>query len=425
MKKLILSFALVLTAGLVSGQALTKEQIKAQKKEQKALMLKVKEAEKAIVNGDNTGALNMVQDALKSPLTNTNAYVWYVASKAKKGVIDGENYKRSQAQPFNAEVMYNSAYDIFDYLIKCDKYDKAPNAKGKVAPKYSLDVVTMMYENRNQLFNGGAYFYNAEKYNEAFNQFDMFIKTATLEPLDTLPAVKDKDLNSNAAYYAALCGMQTENYKNVLAHIDLAIENPDYKENATKYKAMAQAQLADTTAWLQTLKVGAKTFPENPYFYQCLIAYYQLKNQQNEMIKFADEMIASNPDNALFYFAKGMVLQESKKIDEAVVYYKKTLEKDANYEGALANLGMCYTILAQEYSQKNSSTNIKDKAKIKKDKEVINGYFKEALPLYEKLRQLQPGKVELWGTGLSNCYYNLQMADKLEEVEKLLNNAAE
>jgi tetratricopeptide (TPR) repeat protein len=283
----------------------------------------------------------------------------------------------------------------------------------------------MMYENRNQLFNGGAYFYNAEKYNEAFNQFDMFIKTATLEPLDTLPAVKDKDLNSNAAYYAALCGMQTENYKNVLAHIDLAIENPDYKENATKYKAMAQAQLADTTAWLQTLKVGAKTFPENPYFYQCLIAYYQLKNQQNEMIKFADEMIASNPDNALFYFAKGMVLQESKKIDEAVVYYKKTLEKDANYEGALANLGMCYTILAQEYSQKNSSTNIKDKAKIKKDKEVINGYFKEALPLYEKLRELQPGKVELWGTGLSNCYYNLQMADKLEEVEKLLNNAAE
>ena len=114
-----------------------------------------------------------------------------------------------------------------------------------------------------------------------------------------------------------------------------------------------------------------------------------------------------------------------KKIDEAVVYYKKTLEKDANYEGALANLGMCYTILAQEYSQKNSSTNIKDKAKIKKDKEVINGYFKEALPLYEKLRELQPGKVELWGTGLSNCYYNLQMADKLEEVEKLLNNAAE
>ena len=422
MKKLVLSFALVLAASMVSGQQLTKEQIKAQKKEAKALMLKAKEADKAIIAGDNAGALNTIQPALASPLTNQNAYVWYVACKAKKGVIDGENYKRSQGQQFNADLMYNSAYDIFDYLIKCDELDKAPNAKGKVAPKYSMEIVQMMYENRNQLFNGGAYFYNAEKYDEAFKQFDMFIKTSTLEPLDTLPAVKDVELNANAAYYAALCGMQTENYKNVLAHIDLAMNEPSFKENAMKYKAMSQAQVGDTVAWIQTLKDGAKTFPGNPYFYQCLIAYYQLKNQPDQMTAFADEMIASDPENPLFFFVKGMVLQESGKTAEAVEWYKKTLAKDPNYEGALANLGICYTVLAQEYSQKSASTNIKDKAKIKKDKEVINGYFQEALPLYEKLRKLQPNKTELWITGLSNCYYNLNMDKELKEIESLIPN---
>ncbi len=420
MKKLILSFALVLAASIVSGQQLTKEQIKAQKKERKALMLKAKEADKAITAGDPAGALNTIQPVIKSPLTNTDAYVWYVACKAKKGVIDAENFKRSQGQAFNADLLYNSSYDIFDYLIKCDELDKAPNAKGKVAPKYSTEILQMMYENRNQLFNGGAYFYNAEKYDDSFKQFDMFIKTATLEPLDTIPAVKDKELNANAAYYATLCGMQTENYKNVLKHIELAIEEPSFKENATKYKAMAQVQTGDTVAWLQTLKTGAKTFPSNPYFYQSLIAYYQSKNQPEQMTKFADEMIASNPENPLFFFVKGMVLQESGKPAEAVEWYKKTLEKDPNYESALANLGICYTQLAQKYSQENASTNIKDKAKIKKDKEVLNDYFREALPLYEKLRQLQPNKPELWATGLSNCYYNLNMADKLAEIEKLV-----
>lgn len=420
MKKIVLSLALVLSASLVSGQQLTKEQIKAQKKEQKALMLKAKEADKAITAGDPAGALNTIQEAIKSPLTNKDAYVWYVACKAKKGVIDNENFKRSQGQAFNADLLYNSSYDIFDYLIKCDELDKAPNAKGKVAPKYSTEIVQMMYENRNQLFNGGAYFYNAEKYNDAFKQFDMFIKTSTLEPLDTMPAVKDKELNANAAYYASLCGMQTENYANVLKHIDMAMDEPSFKENATKYKAMSQVHLGDTAAWLNTLKEGAKTFPNNPYFYQSLIAYYQTKNQPEQMTKFADEMIASNPDNPLFFFVKGMVLQESNKTVEAVDWYKKTLEKDPNYESALANLGLCYTLLAQKYSQENSSTNIKDKAKIKKDKEVLNGYFQQALPLYEKLRQLQPNKTELWITGLSNCYYNLNMADKLKEIEKLL-----
>jgi tetratricopeptide (TPR) repeat protein len=115
-----------------------------------------------------------------------------------------------------------------------------------------------------------------------------------------------------------------------------------------------------------------------------------------------------------------MVLQESGKTADAVEWYKKTLDKDPNYEGALANLGICYTALAQEYSQKNASTNIKDKAKIAKDKEIINGYFKEALPLYEKLRKLQPTKTELWITGLSNCYYNLNMDKELKEIEKYL-----
>ena len=144
MKKIILSLAVVLGASAVSGQQLTKEQIKAQKKEQKALILKAKEADKAITAGDPASALNTIQDALKSPLTNKDAYVWYVACKAKKGVIDGENFKRSQGQSFNADLLYNSSYDIFDYLIKCDELDKAPNAKGKVAPKYSMEIVQMM-----------------------------------------------------------------------------------------------------------------------------------------------------------------------------------------------------------------------------------------------------------------------------------------
>lgn len=420
MKKLILSFALVLAASYVSGQQLTKEQIKAQKKERKALMVKVKEADRAITNGDPATALSTIQPALSSSLTNTNAYVWYVACKAKKGIIDNENYKRSQGQAFDADKLYNSSYDIFDYLIKCDELDKAPNEKGKVAPKYSMDILQMMYENRNQLFNGGAYFYNAEKYDDSFKQFDMFIKTSELEPLDTIPAVKDKELNANAAFYATLCGMQKENYKNVLAHIDLALSDPNFKEKAYQYKAIAEGETGDSVAWLQTLKTGAKMFPENAYFYQNLIQYYHSKNKPEEMMKFADEMIASDPENPLFMYVKGLISQENEKYDDAIVWYKKTIAIDPNYTNAISNLGLCYIQLAQDYSSKNATTDLKNKAKIKKDKEILNGYFTEALPLYEKLRQLKPNETNLWINGLYNCYYNLNMEDKLAEIEKLL-----
>ena len=73
---------------------------------------------------------------------------------------------------------------------------------------------------------------------------------------------------------------------------------------------------------------------------------------------------------------------------------------------------------AQEYAEKQASTKF-DRAQLKKDKEIIGGYYKEALPYYEKLRELAPEKKELWLNGLSNCYYNLNMEDKLKEIEAL------
>ena len=66
-----------------------------------------------------------------------------------------------------------------------------------------------------------------------------------------------------------------------------------------------------------------------------------------------------------------------------------------------------------------SSTKLTDKKKIAKDKEILNGYYNQALPLLEKLRVNCPDKTELWLTNLINCYYNLNKSDKVKELEKL------
>ena len=59
------------------------------------------------------------------------------------------------------------------------------------------------------------------------------------------------------------------------------------------------------------------------------------------------------------------------------------------------------------------------KKKLAKDKEILNGYYKKALPLLERLRETQPDKYDLWLANLTNCYYNLNMTDKLKEMEAL------
>ena len=106
-------------------------------------------------------------------------------------------------------------------------------------------------------------------------------------------------------------------------------------------------------------------------------------------------------------------------LDTAIEWYKKTLEVDGKYQTALANLGRCYLQKAQIYNNENASTSIKNKQKIAKDKEVLKGYYSNALPLYEKLREIAPDRKDFWLNGLMNCYYNLNMSKELKELEKL------
>jgi tetratricopeptide (TPR) repeat protein len=140
---------------------------------------------------------------------------------------------------------------------------------------------------------------------------------------------------------------------------------------------------------------------------------------QDQLSALADELIANDPNNPLFVYLKAYIPHQREDLDTAIEWYNKTLEVDPNYENALSNLARCYLQKAYLYSVENSSTKLSDKKKLAKDKEVLNGYYNQALPLLEKLRTNCPDKTELWLTNLINCYYNLNMDAKVKELEKL------
>ena len=166
-------------------------------------------------------------------------------------------------------------------------------------------------------------------------------------------------------------------------------------------------------------KEGITKFPSDLYYSQSLIHYYDSRNQSEELGKLADELMANDPSNPLFVYLKGYIAHQKEDFDTAIEWYEKTLQVDPNYENALSNLGRCYLIKAQEYSAAQSSVKVTDKKKLAEDKKVLEGYYNKALPLLEKLRTVAPDKHDLWLTNLTNCYYNLKMADKLKELEDL------
>ncbi len=417
MKKLVLSLAMVLGATFAFGQELSKEELKEQKRQIKALMNVVNDAEMNLQT-DPVGAANSLKPVVKNSLVNKDAYVWYVSASAKQAVIAAENNKRVEGGAFNEDLLYSYTYEVGHDLAKCEECDVLPDAKGRVKPRYAEFLKMSYMQQYGQFYNAGAYYYGNEDYNKAYDLFKMFIDTADkLYKLDVMP--KDTTNVPVAAYNMALCGMQMEDYAKVLTHVDMALANKQMAPSAFRYKTVAVLELGDTATWLNLCKEGTVHYPSDAYFSQSLIQYYDSHGLQNELSALADELVASDPNNPLFVYLKAYIPHQKEDLDTAIEWYNKTLEVDPDYENALSNLARCYLQKAYLYSVENSSTKLSDKKKIAKDKEILNGYYNQALPLLEKLRTNCPDKTELWLTNLINCYYNLNKSDKVKELEKL------
>jgi tetratricopeptide (TPR) repeat protein len=417
MKKLVLSLAMVLGATFAFGQELSKEELKEQKRQIKALMSVVNDAE-ANLQSDPVGATNALRPVLVNSLVNKDAYVWYVSASAKQAVIANENNKRVEGAAYNEELLYSYTYDLGKDLAMCEECDVIPDAKGRVKPRYAEFLKMSYMQQYGQFYNAGAYYYGNEEYNKAYDLFKMFIDTADkLYKLDVMP--KDTTNVPVAAYNMALCGMQLEDYAKVLTHVDMALANEQMAPSAFRYKTVATIELGDTAAWLELCKEGTALYADDAYFSQSLIQYYDSHGEKDKLNALADDLIANDPTNPLYVYLKAYIPHQQEDLDTAIEWYNKTLEVDPNYENALSNLARCYLQKAYLYSVENSSTKLSDKKKIAKDKEVLNGYYNQALPLLERLRNNCPEKTELWLTNLINCYYNLNMDAKVGELEKL------
>ena len=417
MKKLVLSLAVVLAATCSFGQELSKEELKLRKKQTKALMGVVQDAEANIMSNP-TAAANAIKAATSNELVNTDAYVWYVSVSAKKAVMDEENRKRAEGAQFNEEKLYQYAYELGNDLVLLEKYDNMPDAKGKVKPRYAQDIIMTYAQEFGQFYNAGAYFYGNEDFSKAYELFKMFIDSSDkLHQAGLLP--KDTVNVPVAAYNMSLCGMQLKDYDKVLTHVDMALANEQMAPSAFRYKTVAYLEKGDTIKWLDLCKEGTIKFPSDIYFHQSLIQYYDSRNENDKLNLLADELMAQDPSNPLFVYLKGYIAQQKELLDEAIDWYKKTLAVDPDYETALANLGRCYLQKAQAYSSELSAVKITDRKKLAQDKEILNAFYMEAKPLYEKLRSIAPDRTDYWLNGLMNCYYNLNMEKELNELEKL------
>ena len=407
MKKVLFTVALMFGAFVASAQVSV-----------------VKEA-KSLMKKDPAGAAKLIEGALTNPETANDPNTWQMAGDIQKAIYDEENMKLYlPGGSADMPKMYNAMLKMFEYYLKCDEVEQAGVANGTVKKaKLRKKNAETLLKVRPNLANGGVEAFNVNNYEEAQKFFGLFVDVVE-NPMfaDQAAALKADTLNSLYANYATMAAglREPKDVASVIKYGNVGKESASEGWRALMFMAevYGDKEKGDSIKWLETIKEGAKRFPDQDFFVGNIMDYYLQKGMVDEGLAQIDELIAAN-EKPYFLYVKGVLLYEKKDYAGANAALDKVIAAGGELAAeAYAKKGDIYFFPAQKIVEENSTLNIDD-PKYNSNEAKIKEAYEQAKPFYEKAKELEPDNKTIWGQMLLRIYWTLNKAE-YEALEKEL-----
>ena len=373
-----------------------------------AQVANVKSAEK-IANSDKPDfaeARRLITEALANDETKNDPYTWYVA-----GLIENKAYtegfkKAALDQNADRTEMYTALTASVPSWLKVYEIESQPNEKGKVNLKYTKKLREVLHNDYLQLFNGGAWFLQSNKYAEGVNALEKFldVKKAPLFADDKDVAAIDSNA-MNAAYYAIGAASSLKDYDRVISLFNRFGSFALNTKDVHQWAVSAYFAKKDSVGAIPVLVEAVKASPEEPYFLVNLVTTYQKAGKEAEANKLLDDRIAANPNDATALLVKGSII-EDKNLKEALQWYYKAAKADAKNVNAFIYLGAgLYNAAAKIYENTNVT-----QAMAKTADDLLHA----SIPVLEIAYKTRPDNIKGM---LGSIYYQLKMTDKRDALD--------
>ena len=373
-------------------------------------------------NADFGEARTLIKGALENPETKDDAKTWYAAGFIEDQQFNTERAKQILGQQPNEPVMYEALYGILPYFQKAYELDQLPNEKGKVKPKYTKDIKSILSANHVYLFNGGAYYFDKQEYKKAYDFFNQYVEISELPMFaGTQTAEKDSTFMT-VQFYAAAAASLAKDSRLAIAALERAKNTPYRQYDVYQYLCYeyGEARTAQDSVMLEkTFEEGMQVFPDSAFFLNNLINTYIYSNRNEKALEMLNVAIQKNPNDANLYNVMGRVYETGlKDYANAEKNFQIALEKDPNLTDALSNIGRIY--YNQGVNKLSEANMINDSKKYQEELGMAKDLFKKALPYYKKAHEAEPEKMDNM-IALRGIYYNLNMGPELEAIEAEMN----
>lgn len=290
---------------------------------------------------------SLIDQASKNPETANDARTYYVGGKNEYEVYDLArtmqmiNPQDKDVKPIEMGKQLLNGYKMFQKALPLDS---VPDAKGKIKPKYSKDMISRINGHFNDYFNSAIAFYNEKMYYpEAYESFMLYGDLPKSVHADKLmKATADSVINT--AYFNAGIAAYAGNAlpEAALAFKKARQNNYDIAQNYVyeiacwQYMAQNDSTKADEAQkQIEDIALdGYKKFGTSQMlFINNLVNSWMNENKTDKVLALLNEEIGKNPENGALYGLRGFVYDRNGKDDESVADYRKAASfADTDFE---------------------------------------------------------------------------------------------
>lgn len=364
----------------------------------------VKEAEGLVKSKKYGEALQVVQPALQNPETSGTVLPWYLAGKANVGLWDEFSIMNAtgQASPEQQKAGAHALIDAYDYFVKALPLDQLPDAKGKVKPKYTKEMMKAIGENYHPYMNAGLILYNVQDYPGAYKAWDLYVNLPQNPNADQKAFKADPDsVVGQIAYYQGLAAFFSNDYKNAIADVDKALKLGYGDKTSYILGLEASNNLNDEASALRFAKEGNKLYGANDISFLATIVNTSLKAENYpacyEAINESMANAANDSIKSSLYNVTAIINEREGKIEEAKNNLKESIALDPKNAKSYFDMGR---LLQNEVAAKED--NADDATRMN----VLVPQLKDAIKYYEKSYELDDSQTELPGH-IYRLYYTL------------------
>ena len=303
-----------------------------------------------------------------------------------------------KVKPYDTLGLADNICNAIEAAIECDKYDKMPNAKGKIKPKFEKNCARI-WAVRSHLVNIGQE--EARKGNNAgvLKYWGMFTDSAADPYFAAMDKTPEKEYAGQVAFFAGRYAFDAKDMARANKYFEIAKKDPTQKADAENFQLYAMRSSlknhADSLAFVDQLKQMYAAEPENEVIVDAINSMYEGLDKKAQS-EFLDQHLQKFPNSFTALANKGLMAVNANNAQEGANWLRKAAAAKPDNAVVYTYLGACLSVQA---------ANCDDTAKSK-------DLYKQAIEAFDKAKELDPNKqMANWGYNRYQAYYGLYGAD--------------